>query len=167
MRSYRDRHHTVVKMNISGASLNHDRRRIEAVLDVVGDGSHPAVDASGRFDLEGAIAYADALEPSGTRRRGDPLDQALQAELARHCDGPLATGENLFSYQDARNLLRYGGLRRDRDFLQFDCALSYGLVAYLRILRVLDENGWSAGRVVPPWRAPDVAQDRRHAPARG
>jgi hypothetical protein len=26
--------------------------------------------------------------------------------------------------QDARNLIRYGGMRSDRDWLQFDCALS-------------------------------------------
>ncbi len=38
----------------------------------------------------------------------------------------MATGENLFSHQDARNLIRHGGMRPDRDWLQFDCALSYG-----------------------------------------
>ena len=47
----------------------------------------------------------------------------------------MATGENLFSMQDARNLIRHGGMRADRDWLQFDCALSYGLVEYLRTLR--------------------------------
>ena len=55
----------------------------------------------------------------------------------------MATGENLFSHQDARNLLRYGGMRPDRDWLQFDCALSYGLVEYLRTLDVLEQCGWS------------------------
>jgi L-alanine-DL-glutamate epimerase-like enolase superfamily enzyme len=29
---------------------------------------------------------------------------------------------------------RYGGMRPDRGWLQFDCALSYGLVEYLRTL---------------------------------
>jgi len=38
-------------------------------------------------------------------------------------------GENLFSHQDARNLLRYGGMRPDRDWLQFDCALSTAYVS--------------------------------------
>jgi L-alanine-DL-glutamate epimerase-like enolase superfamily enzyme len=61
----------------------------------------------------------------------------------------MATGENLFSHQDARNLLRHGGMRPDRDFLQFDCALSYGLVEYLRTLEVMKELGWSSRRVVP------------------
>src|SRR3712207_8993386 len=45
-----------------------------------------------------------------------------------------STGENLFSLQDARNLIRYAGMRPDRDILQFDPALSYGLVEYLRMI---------------------------------
>ena len=61
----------------------------------------------------------------------------------------MATGENLFSMQDARNLIRYGGMRRDRDWLQFDCALSYGLVEYLRTLAMLKEYGWSPRRCIP------------------
>ncbi len=61
----------------------------------------------------------------------------------------MATGENLFSHQDAANLLRYGGLRPARDWLQFDCALSYGLVEYLRILDVVREAGWSPRRCIP------------------
>jgi L-alanine-DL-glutamate epimerase-like enolase superfamily enzyme len=40
-------------------------------------------------------------------------------------------------------------MRPDRDVLQFDCALSYGLVEYLRTLEMLAEHGWSARRVVP------------------
>ena len=80
---------------------------------------------------------------------GDPLDYALQAALSEFYPGPMATGENLFSHQDARNLLRYGGMRPDRDFLQFDCALSYGLVEYLRTLDVLHQFGWSPSRCIP------------------
>lgn len=152
MRGYLDRGYEVVKMKIGGASLDEDLRRIDAVLEVVGEGRFLAVDANGRFDLPTALAYAKALEPYGLfwyEEAGDPLDYALQAEVARHYDGPLATGENLFSHQDARNLLRYGGMRPDRDWLQFDCALSYGLVEYLRTLDVMKDLGWSSRRVVP------------------
>ncbi|MFL5437761.1 MAG: enolase C-terminal domain-like protein, partial [Myxococcales bacterium] len=67
----------------------------------------------------------------------------------REYEGPLATGENLFSHQDARNLLRYGGMRPDRDILQFDCALSYGLVEYLRTLDVVRSQGWSPRQCIP------------------
>ena len=152
MRRYLDLGYTVVKMKIGGVSLEEDIERIEAVLKVVEAGERLAVDANGRFDLETAIAYAKALAPYGLKwyeEAGDPLDFALQAELANHYDGAMATGENLFSMLDARNLIRYGGMRPDRDVLQFDCALSYGLVEYLRTLEMLREHGWSARRCIP------------------
>jgi D(-)-tartrate dehydratase len=152
MRSYLAMGYADVKMKIGGDSLDEDLRRIEAVLAVVGSGEHLAVDANGRFDLPTALAYGEALLPYGLRwyeEAGDPLDYDLQAELGRHYPLPLATGENLFSMQDSRNLLRYGGMRPDRDVLQFDCALSYGLVEYLRTLDAMAELGWSPRRVVP------------------
>ncbi|MGE0312875.1 MAG: mandelate racemase/muconate lactonizing enzyme family protein [Lautropia sp.] len=152
MRGYLDRGYTVVKKKIGGASLGEDLQRIEAVLKLLGPGQKLAVDANGRFDLKTAIAYAKALSAYDLfwyEEPGDPLDFALQAELAAHYAGPMATGENLFSMQDARNLIRYGGMRPDRDWLQFDCALSYGLVEYLRTLEMLKQSGWSASRCVP------------------
>jgi L-alanine-DL-glutamate epimerase-like enolase superfamily enzyme len=152
MRGYLELGYSVVKMKIGGAPLRDDLQRIEAVLDVVGSGEHLAVDANGRFDLATAIAYAEALAPYGLRwyeEAGDPLDYQLQAELGTIYAGPMATGENLFSMQDARNLLRYGGMRPDRDVLQFDCALSYGLVEYLRTLEMMEELGWSRRTVIP------------------
>ncbi|MCP3056687.1 mandelate racemase/muconate lactonizing enzyme family protein [Aurantimonas marianensis] len=152
MRSYRDRGYRVCKMKIGLAPLNEDLKRVEAALAVVGEGQNLCVDANGRFDLSTAIAYAKALEPYDLywyEEAGDPLDYALQAELADHYSGRMATGENLFSMQDARNLIRHGGMRPDRDVLQFDCALSYGLVEYMRTLDMLKENGWSSRRVVP------------------
>ena len=144
--------YSVVKMKIGGAPLPEDIRRIEAVLRILKSPDQLAVDANGRFDLDTAIAYAQALGPYGLRwyeEAGDPLDYDLQAKLAPHYLGPMATGENLFSVQDARNLIRYAGLRPDRDVLQFDCALSYGLVEYLRILDMLREHGWSPRRCIP------------------
>ncbi|MBI2255536.1 MAG: mandelate racemase/muconate lactonizing enzyme family protein [Proteobacteria bacterium] len=152
MRSYLDLGYNVVKMKIGGDSLAEDQRRIEAVLKVVGKGKALAVDANGRFDLATAIAYAKALQPYDLfwyEEAGDPLDYALQAELAEHYANPMATGENLFSHQDARNLLRHGGMRPDRDWLQFDCALSYGLVEYMRTLALLGDYGFSSRNCVP------------------
>lgn len=152
MQKYLDLGYTVVKMKIGGESLADDLRRIEAVIKVTGSAECVAVDANGRFDLKTAVEYAKALEPYGLfwyEEAGDPLDYALQAELANHYSRPMATGENLFSMQDARNLIRYGGMRPDRDWLQFDCALSYGLVEYLRTLEMLAENGWSSRRCIP------------------
>ena len=152
MQGYLDLGYSVVKMKIGGAPLPEDLRRIEEVLKILKSSDQLAVDANGRFDLRKAIAYAKALAPYHLRwyeEPGDPLDFELQAKLANHYPGPMATGENLFSMQDARNLIRYAQLRPDRDILQFDCALSYGLVEYLRILGMLKDYGWSPVRCIP------------------
>src|ERR1700723_1373951 len=152
MRGYLSRGYNVVKMKIGGASIDEDRGRIEAVLKEIGSQARLAVDANGRFDLETAIAYAKMLREYPLlwyEEAGDPLDFALQAALAEFYPAPMATGENIFSHQDARNLLRYGGMRPDRDWLQFDCALSYGLCEYLRTLQVMKVAGWSASRCIP------------------
>jgi D(-)-tartrate dehydratase len=152
MRSYLERGYSVVKMKIGGASLQEDLRRIEAVLEELSNGQQLAVDANGRFNRETALAYADALASHPLfwfEEAGDPLDYELQNELSQRYPGPMATGENLFSMQDARNLIRYGGMRPDQDWLQFDCALSYGLVEYLRTLGMLKDHGWSSRRCIP------------------
>jgi D(-)-tartrate dehydratase len=152
MRSYLDRGYTVVKMKIGGESLAEDQRRIEAVLKEIGTEARLAVDANGRFDLATAIDYAKMLRQYHLfwyEEAGDPLDYQLQAALAEFYPGPMATGENLFSHQDARNLLRHGGMRPDRDWLQFDCALSYGLCEYQRTLAMLKDAGWSWKRCIP------------------
>jgi L-alanine-DL-glutamate epimerase-like enolase superfamily enzyme len=152
MRSYLDRGYTVVKMKIGGESLVEDARRIEAVLAELDGKAQLAVDANGRFDLETAIAYAKMLRQYPLfwyEEAGDPLDYQLQAALAEFYPAPMATGENLFSHQDARNLIRHGGMRPDRDWLQFDCALSYGLCEYQRTLQMLKDAGWSWKRCIP------------------
>ena len=152
MRSYLDRGYNVVKMKIGGESISEDARRIEAVLTELDGKAQLAVDANGRFDLETAIAFAKMLRQYPLfwyEEAGDPLDYQLQAALAEFYPGPMATGENLFSHQDARNLIRHGGMRPDRDWLQFDCALSYGLCEYQRTLAMLKDAGWSWKRCIP------------------
>ena len=152
MQSYLDRGYSVVKMKIGGAPLAEDLARIEAVLAMLKPGQQLAVDANGRFDLETAVAYGKAMLQYPLfwyEEAGDPLDYELQARLGEVYTAPMATGENLFSMQDARNLIRHGGMHKDRDWLQFDCALSYGLVEYLRTLDMLKTYGWSPSRCVP------------------
>jgi D(-)-tartrate dehydratase len=153
LHGYREMGYTLVKMKIGGASLDEDLARIEAALEVVGgDGAGLAVDANGRFGTEESLRYAEALAPYGLRwyeEPGDPLDFELHARVAEAYDASVATGENLFSSQDVQNLLRYAGLRPDRDILQMDPALSYGLVEYLRMIDLLGDHGWSAASVVP------------------
>ena len=154
LRRYLESGYTHVKMKIGGAPLDEDIGRVEAALDRVvdGDGARLAVDANGRFDLETAIAYGERMEPFGLRwyeEAGDPLDFELQARLGEVYEQPFATAENLFSHQDLRNLLRYAALRPDRDIIQVDPGLSYGIVELIRMLAVMREQGWSPRQVIP------------------
>lgn len=160
MKRYLGMGYSVVKMKIGGSpgmplreALLLDISRIEAVLKLLdGDGSRLCVDVNGRFGLHAALSYAAAIKDFRLRwyeEPLDPLDYSTHATLAEHYGPPIATGENLFSMVDARNLIRHGGLRPDRDILQFDPALSYGLVEYLRTLVMLREHGWSPRRCVP------------------
>jgi len=152
MRRYRDLGYEHVKMKVGGASLATDLRRIEAVLEVVPEGRNLAVDANGRFDLPAALEFSGSIAPYKLKwyeEPGDPLDYELLARVAEHSTTPLATGENLFSYQDSRNLVLYGGLNRETSFLQMDPALSYGVVEYLRTLDMLRQHGWSWRRCIP------------------
>jgi L-alanine-DL-glutamate epimerase-like enolase superfamily enzyme len=152
MRSYLDLGYTTVKIKIGGAPLAEDIERIEAVLKLLPSGDCLCVDANGRFDLQTALDYAHALAPYKLRwyeEPGDPLDFKLLADVAAASATPIATGENLFAMQEARNLIRYGGLDPHTDFLQMDPALSYGIVEYVRTLDMLREEGWSSRRCIP------------------
>jgi L-alanine-DL-glutamate epimerase-like enolase superfamily enzyme len=151
IRGHLDDGFTVVKIKIGGAPLAEDMKRIEAVLKVV-SANDLAVDANGRFELADALAYGKAMAPFRLRwyeEPGYPLDFDLQAAVAREYAGPLATGENLLSSWDALNLLRYGGMRTERDYLQFDCALSYGICEYIRTISLVEQHGWSRTRIYP------------------
>ncbi len=145
MRSYLDLGYDAVKMKIGGAPMPEDLARVEAVIDVVGDGGRVVVDANGRFDRSAATDWAAAL--AGYRLRwyeepGDPLDFELNHAVTDCYGGAIATGENLFSVPDVVNLVRYGGMRADRDIFQMDAGLSYGLGEYARMLEVLETHGF-------------------------
>jgi L-alanine-DL-glutamate epimerase-like enolase superfamily enzyme len=152
MRRYQEQGYRVVKMKVGGADLATDLKRIEAVLAIVGCGDNLAVDANGRFDLATALAFGRAVERYKLfwyEEPGDPLDYHHNAELAKAYPHPIATGENLFSAIDGKNLIRYGGMRPDRDWIQLDPALAYGLTEYIRFLGVCDEMGWPRRKLIP------------------
>lgn len=141
-----------VKMKIGGASLETDLKRIESVLDVLPEGSRLAVDANGRFDLRTGLDYAAALQNYDLvwyEEPCDPLDYQTHAGIAGEYSGVIATGENLFSVSEVRNLARHGGLRPGRDVLQMDPCLSYGVSEYVAMLDVLGDYGWHPDRCYP------------------
>jgi len=152
MRRHLDAGYTMVKMKVGGLPLAEDCRRIEAVLQVLGSEAKLAVDANGKFDRSESLAYAKALAPFRLRwfeEPCDPLDFALLAEIASQYDAPLATGENLYSTQDVQNLVRFGGLRADRDIVQVDPPQAYGICQYARTIDMLAREGWARGSLFP------------------
>jgi L-alanine-DL-glutamate epimerase-like enolase superfamily enzyme len=152
IRSRLDQGYTTMKIKVGGAPVSEDLQRIDAALEILGRADRLAVDANAGFNPERSREYARVLSPYGLRwfeEPTDPIDFALMAELAGSYPGAIATGENLFSTQDVRNLLRHAGLRPDRDILQVDIPQSYGLVQFSRTLGVLREHGWSPRQVFP------------------
>ena len=146
LREYLDQGYTSFKIKIGGALLNQDMRRIESALEITGKGSALSVDANGRFDLKQALNYARAIQPLNLRwleEPGDPLDFQLNQLLIDEYQGPIATGENLFSRIDSLNLIRFGGMRPDIDIFQMDPGLSYGLTEYAAILADLESAGFN------------------------
>ncbi|MEA2926251.1 MAG: D(-)-tartrate dehydratase [Alphaproteobacteria bacterium] len=153
MRRHLDAGYTMVKMKVGGLPLTEDLRRVEAVKAILPANAQLAVDANSKFDRDQALAYAKALAPFRLRwfeEPCDPLDFALLAEIARQYEPPLSTGENLFSTQDVENLIRFGGLRPDRnDVIQVDPPQSYGIVQYARTVDMLTRHGWPRSALFP------------------
>jgi L-alanine-DL-glutamate epimerase-like enolase superfamily enzyme len=153
MRRHLDAGYTMLKMKVGGLPLAEDVRRVEAVKAILPTGAQLAVDANSKFGRDEALAYADALAPIGLRwfeEPCDPLDFALLAEIASRYAPPLSTGENLFSTQDVENLVRFGGLRPDRnDVIQVDPPQSYGIVQYARTVEMLERHGWPRSALFP------------------
>ena len=152
MRRHLGAGYTMVKMKVGGLPLDEDLRRLEAVLEVVGSGTHLAVDANCKFDRAEALRYAKALAPFKLRwfeEPCDPLDFALFAEIAKNYEPPLATGENLYSTQDVENLVRFGGFRPGRDVIQIDPPQAYGIGQYAKTLNMLAEHDWPRSAMFP------------------
>lgn len=143
---------TRLKIKIGAGPLEEDLKRIEALLDLLPAADHLAVDAMNRYDRARCLEAATAL----SRLRlwwfediCDPLDFETLAETAQRYAGPIAAGEALFSLAEAKLLLRYGGLRPDRDILLFDPVHCYGLTHYLDIVALFEAAGWSRSAFWP------------------
>jgi L-alanine-DL-glutamate epimerase-like enolase superfamily enzyme len=153
MRGHLDAGYTMLKMKVGGLPLAQDLRRVEAVKSILPRGAELAVDANSKFGREEALAYAQALAPFKLRwfeEPCDPLDFATLAEIAGAYGEPLSTGENLFSTQDVENLVRFGGLRPERnDVIQVDPPQAYGIVYYGRTLDMLAHHGWPRRSLFP------------------
>ncbi len=147
-----DEGYRIMKVKVGGAPIAEDLKRLEAAIQIVGSAKNLAVDANAAWQRHTAIEYAKALQPYQLRwleEPTDPLDFSLLSELVHFYDAPIATGENLFSTQDIRNLIQFGQLRSESDIIQIDVPQSYGIVQFSRTLALMKEMGWKRHSVFP------------------
>ncbi len=138
-----------VKIKVAG-EVDADLRRLERAAAALDPAARWAVDLNCALAPAAAERWFDAVTPfklAWIEEPAPPLDFELTREYAGMTPAPLATGENLFSFDDARNLLRYGGLRPQRDFVQVDPLLCYGVHEYVRIVGLF--AGWERTQFLP------------------
>ena len=146
-----DAGYTCVKIKVAG-EIESDLKRLERAAAALPPRAAWAVDVNGALPEKHAAKWLDALAPfklAWIEEPAPPLDFEQLRECVRASTTPLATGENLFSFDDARNLLRYGGLRAERDLVQVDPLLAYGVVEYSRILAAYEAAGWKRRQFLP------------------
>ena len=119
-------------VKIKALGDDEDFRRLDRVASL----ARPAVDLNGADASDAWLRRAREFPLAWIEEPAPPLDYQRLRRVVEMSPAPVATGENLFSFDDARNLARHGGLRRERDFVQVDPLLSYGLAEYVRILEL-------------------------------
>ena len=152
MRAYLDDGYTMVKAKVGGLTIDEDVRRIETILSVLGEGHRLAVDANCGLSPECALEYAQRLKPFGLRWFEEPvhpIDFEATSAFVEVYENPVATGENLFTTEDLRNLLRYGGFRAGTDVLNIDVPQSYGIGTCAKSIEMVKANGWDVASVIP------------------
>jgi L-alanine-DL-glutamate epimerase-like enolase superfamily enzyme len=140
-----------VKIKVAG-ELSSDLKRLERAAAALDAKAQWAVDVNGALPARDAAEWLEAMAPfklAWIEEPSPPLDFDYVKKCTQMTSTPLATGENLFSLDDARNLLRYGGLRKERDLLQFDPLLSYGVGELARIVELYEAAGWDRRQFVP------------------
>ncbi len=152
MRAYLDQGYTLVKAKVGGLPIDDDVRRIETILSVLEGGHQLAVDANCGLSPDRALDYAKRLKPFGLRWFEEPVHpvdfEATKAFVDAY-ENPTATGENLFSTEDFRNLFRYGGFRPGTDVPNIDVPQSYGIGMCARTIEMAHAFGWQPSSFVP------------------
>jgi L-alanine-DL-glutamate epimerase-like enolase superfamily enzyme len=141
-----------VKVKVGGLPVKDDLARLDMVLSQVGDPSRLAVDANSALGPDRRSAYAQALKGYNLRwfeEPAHPNDYQANADFIAEYGNPVATGENQFSLEELRNLVRYGGMRPGKDLLQWDIPHCYGVEMTSRIIAMLADYGWSVDSMFP------------------
>ncbi len=129
-----------------------DLRRIEAVLSLLAPGMTLAVDGNGTSLSLLPMQYVEKLSAypiAWLEEPGAPAGLRSSSAACGGCTIPLATGENISLPMTRAICCVTAACVPDRDTLQVDVSLSYGIVEYRRILDIMAAQGWSRERCAP------------------
>ncbi len=150
--AYHDLGYRRFKVKAGGVALATDIARIEALIDLTGESGKLSIDLNAGLTAANFEESMAAFAPYGlawVEEPCDPLDYKLLSEIVGVYSAPVATGENIFSLPDTKNLLRHGGMRPEIDLLNVDISLSYGITDYVRILDMMKTFGWHPSACIP------------------
>ena len=128
-----------IKMKVGRAHLSEDVERVYAMRGWLGDEIPLMVDANMRWSVSEAIRAARRLAGADIFWLEEPTipdDVAGHARIAREGGVPIASGENLHSTYEFRDLIRYGGV----SFPEPDAATLGGITPWLRVARLAESH---------------------------
>ena len=141
-----------VKLKTGALSLDDELVRIRAVRDAVGPDVLLMLDMNAPYDVNGCIAFAQAVAPFDIFWLEEPLHWYLQpadyVRLAAASPIPLAHGERELHRYTMRDFIDSGAIR----YAQFDSTRAAGFTESLRIAYYAEQKGV----LVSPHSAPHI-----------
>lgn len=126
-----------IKMKVGRDKLSEDTARVKAMREHLGEGFPLMVDANMRWTADEAIRAARAFQPYDLTWFEEPLipeDYEGHARVAREGGIPIASGENLRSLWDFKQLISCGGA----SFPEPDVTNCGGVTAFMKIARLAE-----------------------------
>ena len=126
-----------IKMKVGRDKLSEDVERVAAMREHLGDGFTLMVDANMRWSADEAIRAARAFAPYDLTWLEEPVlpeDYAGHARVAREGGLPIASGENLRSLWDFKQLIACGGA----SFPEPDVTNCGGVTVFMKVARLAE-----------------------------
>jgi L-alanine-DL-glutamate epimerase-like enolase superfamily enzyme len=132
--------HTAVKVKVGKPDLAEDLDRLNAVREALGPDRQLMIDANQRWDVDTAVARAEAFARFSPAWLEEPLradDLAGHRALRSRIDLPIAVGENLHTVHRFRDFLDAGVA----DIVQPNIVRVGGITPFLAIAELARERG--------------------------
>lgn len=141
-----------VKLKTGAESVKEEAERVRAVRASIGNETLLMLDMNAAYDLDGCIAFAQAVEPHRVFWLEEPLHWYLQpadfVRLAAATPIPLAHGERELTRFTVRDFISSGAIR----YVQFDATRYAGFTEALRVAQLAEQHGVQ----IAPHHAPEL-----------